>query len=94
MYIFFCLDYEVIHTCGNVNIAKWRLLHALSNYTHTSNLHIFLGSILNPLLQPSVSNLGLDYSTIQPVSPHSTLTTLSRLSRHIGWKEVRINLEV
>lgn len=85
----FYLDFEILNTCGDLNIAKWRLLHALSNYTHTSNLHIFLASTLNPLLQPSVSNLGLEFSQVQYVSPHSTLTTLSRLVRQMGWKQVR-----
>ena len=85
----FYLDFKILNTCGDLNIGKWRLLHALSNYTHTSNLHIFLASTLNPLLQPSVSNLGLEFSKVEYVSPHSTLTTLSRLVRQMGWKQVR-----
>ena len=42
------VEADVINTCSEVEVAKWRLLNLLSSkYNHTSDIHLFLASALN-----------------------------------------------
>ena len=42
------IEADVINTCSEVELAKWRLLNLLSSkYNHTSDIHLFLASARN-----------------------------------------------
>ena len=48
----------MINTCGDLDVAKWRLVDVLAGYNETSSLHVFLGSSLNKQLLPTINSLG------------------------------------
>jgi len=85
------IEADVINTCSEVELAKWRLLNLLSSkYNHTSDIHLFLASARNKELVGIVSALQLPYTEVFPVSPHHSLLTLARLASHRGWSEVNV----